>query len=317
MALVGYIYKLKKEGKLNLREDFDFQRCNTIVVYYNRQSEEYRRYSFLTVIDKIKRTKFFGINNGEYEEFLRENFLCNIEKILTFEYYDARLCHSISKYSTGTLFYQKFLKNTMDILSRIDRRTEKMALIKFDFQKIKELLLDITLLDFDDIQGYHYNVAVVDKKLDEILEEKKTNSLNEFRHLIKYNADSTKIYKIFEKYLELKYKDEKRLGELKGQFISFVKYFSEDNYYYEEPSIASFEVEDIKYLIGFFSYLRSKGIVQYNKISDLVFLILKVTKRESEYNNSSIEQAHRNIKFKPSEEEEKVLNFRYNRLFNL
>ena len=202
----------------------------------------------------------------------------------------------------------------MEILSRIDRRTNGFDFIEFDFRKITDLLLDIKLLDFDDIQGYHYNIYLLDKELDEITKEKETNSLEKYRDLLKFKGDTKKIYKLFEKYLELKYREDKRLKGFKAQFIVFVNFFSEGKYY-ESPSINDFETEDIKYLIGFFAYLTRKDLVSY-KVPDLVYLVLKITKHESEINNSSFIQAHRNERFKLSEDNEKSLNARYDRLFN-
>ncbi len=312
--LVFKIIKSKKEGKLNFREDFNFHRYSTKVSYYNNQPEEYRKKSFESIIDKIKRTKLHGISNKDYQNYLSENFLSKVDQILTFEYYDAKLYNSISDHYTATLFYRKFLKNVMEILSRIDRRTNGFGFIEFDFQKITDLLLDIKLLDFDDIQGYHYIISLLDNELDEILKEKETNSLEQYRDLLKFKGDAKKIYKLFEKYLELKYGEDKRLNGLKAQFIVFVNFFSEGKYY-ESPSINDFETEDIKHLIGFFAYLNGKDLVSY-KVPDLVYLVLKITKHESEINNSSFIQAHRNERFKLSEDSEKSLNARYGRLFN-
>ncbi len=67
--LVLKIRKSKKEGKLNFREDFNFHRYSTKVSYYNNQPEEYRKKSFESIIDKIKRTKLHGISNKDYQNY--------------------------------------------------------------------------------------------------------------------------------------------------------------------------------------------------------------------------------------------------------
>lgn len=312
--LIYRILKDKREGKLNLRNDFEFNKYSTAVSFYNNQSEQYRKKSFQSVIDKIKRTEIKVLSKEDYTEFLNRNVLYKIENVLTFEYYDSKLNHSISEYYTGNLFYRKFLKNLKEVLSRIDKRTNELKLLNFDYQIIADLLLNIKLLNFDDIQGYHYKIDLLDEQLDEVLKERNNYSLEQYKDLLKFNGDSKKIYSLFEKYLELKYSNTNYLKELKTQFISFVNFFG-DGKYYAPPYIKSFEAKDIKHLIGFFSYLSGKELAKYN-VQDLVFLILKITGHEGEVNNTSFEQAHRNIKFKLSEIEEKALNARYNRLFN-
>ncbi|MBA5629221.1 hypothetical protein [Moheibacter lacus] len=318
LGLTSYlIYRILKDirdGKFNLRDDFEFNKYSTAVSFYNNQSEQYRKKSFQAVIDKIKRTEINGLGKEDYAEFLNRNVLSKIENVLTFEYYDSKLNHSISDHYTGNLFYRKFLKNLKEVLSRIDKRTNDLKLLNSDYQVIVNLLLNIKLLNFDDIQGYHYKIDLLDEELDVVLKERNDYSLEQYKDLLKFNGDSKKIYSLFEKYLEFKYNNSNHLKELKIQFISFVNFFG-DGKYYEPPYIKSFETKDIKHLIGFFSYLSGKGLVKYN-VQDLVFLVLKITGHEEEVNNTSFEQAHRNIKFKLSEIEEKALNARYNKLFN-
>lgn len=167
--LVLKIRKSKKEGKLNFREDFIFQRYSTKVSFYNNQSEEYRRKSFESIIDKIKRTELNGVSNTAYKNFLHENFLFKIDKLLTFEYFDNRLYNSISDHYTITLFYRKFLKNVLEIISRIDTLTDNLSRLNNNYQIISEILLNIRLIRFDDNQGLHYDISLIDLEIDKHL----------------------------------------------------------------------------------------------------------------------------------------------------
>lgn len=359
--LVFKIRKSKKEGKLNFREDFIFQRYSTKVSFYNNQSEEYRRKSFESIIDKIKRTEVNVVSNTAYKNFLYENFLFKIDQLLTFEYFDNRLYNSISNHYTTTLFYRKFLKNTLEIISRIDKQTDNLSRLNNDYQIISEILLNIRLIRFDDNQGLHYDISLIDLEIDKqlnynnenftlekslmvinqslenlklafeynysISSEKSykilqslsdikislENNLENNKYILKFAGNSKKIYPLFERYLDLKYGKDERLKEFKIQFMKFVRFFTDEKIY-EEPSINSFDVKDVKYLMGFFSYLNAKKIAEY-KNQDLVLLILKITKQEIEIKNTSIEQALRNPAFKLSESEEKSINYVYNRMF--
>ena len=167
--LVLKIRKSKKEGKLNFREDFNFQTYNTKVSFYNNQSEEYRRKSFESIIDKIKRTELNVISNTAYKNFLYEHFLLKIDKLLTFEYFDNRLYNSISDHYTTTLFYRKFIKNVLEIISRIDKQTDNLSRLNNDYQIISEILLNIRLIRFDDNQGLHYDISLIDLYIDKHL----------------------------------------------------------------------------------------------------------------------------------------------------
>lgn len=144
--LVLKIRKSKKEGKLNFREDFNFQTYNTKVSFYNNQSEEYRRKSFESIIDKIKRTELNVISNTAYKNFLYEHFLLKIDKLLTFEYFDNRLYNSISDHYTTTLFYRKFLKNVLErhrILSPMNFGSKYRTMAYFgDFIAILTIIIN-------------------------------------------------------------------------------------------------------------------------------------------------------------------------------
>lgn len=114
LSLSYFFYKTtksRKEGKLSLRDDFFFQKYSTKVNFYNNQTEEYRRKSFESIIDKIKKTELNGITDTAYKNYLFENFILKIEQLLTFEYYDNKLYNSISDHYTATFFYRKYLKN--------------------------------------------------------------------------------------------------------------------------------------------------------------------------------------------------------------
>ncbi|MRM95429.1 hypothetical protein D1Z98_10870 [Riemerella anatipestifer] len=170
------VWKSKKEGKFNLRKDFEFQKYNSKVSYYNDQTEEYRRKSFDSIIDKIKRTELSGISNEEYKNFLNENFLPKIDKLLAFEYYDSKLFNSISDNYTTTLFYRKYIKNVLETISRIDKLTKNLSLLNMDYQVIIDMLLDIRLIKFDDNEGLHYDISLIDMEIDKILNSDKENS---------------------------------------------------------------------------------------------------------------------------------------------
>jgi len=192
--LVFKIIKSKKEGKLNFREDFNFHRYSTKVSYYNNQPEEYRRKSFESIIDKIKRTKLQGVPNKEYQNHLSENFLLKVEQILTFEYYDAKLYNSISEHSTATLFYRKFFKNVMEILSRIDTETNNLNKLNNDYSAISNILLNIKLMEFDDIQGFHYDFRLVNLEIEKILNvQNNTFSIEKSLVVINQSLENLKI----------------------------------------------------------------------------------------------------------------------------
>ena len=173
--LVFKIRRSKKEGKLNFREDFIFQKYSTKVSFYNNQTEEYRRKSFESIIDKIKRTELNGIGNTDYKKYLSENFLFKIDQIVTFEYFDNRLYNSISDHYTTTLFYRKYLKNVLEIISRIDKKTDNLSLLNNNYQTISEILLNIKLIRFDDNQGLHYESLLIDLEIDKHLNSDNEN----------------------------------------------------------------------------------------------------------------------------------------------
>lgn len=169
LSLSYFFYKTiksRKEGKLSLSADFSFQKYSTKVSFYNNQAEEYRRKSFESIVDKIKRTELNGITDIAYKNFLFENFLLKIDRLLTFEYYDNKLYNSISDHYTATLFYRKYLKNVLEIISRINKQTDSLSNLNHDYQIISEILLNIKLIRFDDNQGLHYDILFVDLEID-------------------------------------------------------------------------------------------------------------------------------------------------------
>jgi len=163
------ITKSRKEGKISLRDDFFFQKYSTKVSFYNNQTEEYRRKSFESIIDKIKRTELNGITDTAYKNYLFENFILRIDRLLTFEYYDNKLYNSISDHYTATLFYRKYLKNVLEIISRIDKHTDNLTHLNNDYHTISEILLNIKLIRFDDNQGLHYDISLIDWEIDKHL----------------------------------------------------------------------------------------------------------------------------------------------------
>ncbi|HIB8180616.1 TPA: hypothetical protein ACWX1I_002014 [Elizabethkingia anophelis] len=169
LYLIFTIYNDKKNGKLRLKETFDFQKHSTPVSFYNKQSESYRRISYKSVINRIEISDFVSIKENELRLFLKVNFLQKIENLLTFEYYDAKLYHSISNHQTGILFYSKFLKNVLEIISRIDKQTNSLKALNGNYDHLADILLNIKLIKFDDNQGLHYDIALVDLELDKIL----------------------------------------------------------------------------------------------------------------------------------------------------
>lgn len=172
LSLSYFFYKTiksRKEGKLSLRDDFFFQKYSTKVSFYNNQTEEYRRKSFESIIDKIKRTELNGITDTAYKNYLFENFILRIDRLLTFEYYDNKLYNSISDHYTPTLFYRKYLKNVLEIISRIDKQTDNLTHLNNDYHTISEILLNIKLIRFDDNQGLHYDISLIDWEIDKHL----------------------------------------------------------------------------------------------------------------------------------------------------
>ncbi len=173
--LIFKISKSKKEGKLKFREDFAFQKYNTSVSFYNKQKEDYRRKCFESIIDKIKRTELNGITNTTYRNHLSENFLPKIDSLLTFEYYDSQLYNSISDHYTVTLFCRKYLKNLLEIISRIDKQTDNLSKLNKDYLTISNILLNIKLIKFDDNQGLHYDISLIDLEIEKHLNSDNKN----------------------------------------------------------------------------------------------------------------------------------------------
>ncbi len=192
--LVFKIRKSKKEGKLNFQEDFIFQKYSTKVSFYNNQTEEYRRKSFESIIDKIKRMELNGIGNADYKKYLSKNFLLKIDQFLTFEYFDNRLYNSISDHYTTTLFYRKYLKNVLEIISRIDKQTDNLRLLNNNYQTISEILLNIKLIRFDDNQGLYYDISLVDLEIDKHLNSDNENfSLEKSLTVITQSLENLKL----------------------------------------------------------------------------------------------------------------------------
>jgi len=195
---LSYFYnkttKSRKEGKLSLHDDFAFQKYSTKVSFYNNQAEDYRRKSFESIIDKIKRTELNGITDTAYKNFLFENFLLKIDSLLTFEYYDNKLYNSISDHYTATLFYRKYLKNVLEIISRIDKQTDNLSHLNNNYQAISEILLNVKLIRFDDNQGLHYDISLVDLEIGKHLNSSNENfSLEKSLLVINQSLENLKL----------------------------------------------------------------------------------------------------------------------------
>lgn len=335
-----FIEKFDSNEKIETSNEFDFFKC------------------FTEYIDKGKLTKTPNTIKGQstiknyLEFFCKENAIA-----LTFDNIDDDFFELLRDYSYQTKkMKQNYFAKVIKVLkSFLNWATEKGYNTNRDFE--------IKLIRFDDNQGLHYDISLVDLEIEKILNNENDNfsieksllilsssienlklvfaennlisslseksdnilqtlsdikvslekNLKNNKHLLKFAGDSKKIYPLFERYLDLKYKNDGRLKEFKIQFIKFVKFFTDEKVY-EEPSINSFDAKDVKYLMGFFSYLNAKKIAEYKNF-DLVLLILKITKQEIEIKNTSIEHALRNPAFKLSELEEKSINSVYNRLF--
>src|SRR5690606_31185661 len=180
-------------GNLKIKETFDFQRYSTHINYYNAQSYAYRRKSYDSVINRITLTNLDDIKNEQLRLFLENNFLPHIQSLITFEFYDARLCNSISDYYTGTLFYFKFYKSLMETISRIKKLTNELEDLEENYKNITDILLNIKLLKFDDNQGLHYDTSLIDLELEKLLggEEKSLLNINRSIEDLKLALDYT------------------------------------------------------------------------------------------------------------------------------
>lgn len=160
--LLFKMYNITKNNKLSIKENFEFQRYTTKVSYYNDQSQEYKIKSYNSIIGRIKKITFNTIDNEEYKTVLINNYLLNIESLITFEYFDAKIYNSISDHTTGVLFYSKFHKNILEILSRINKLTNDLQSINYNYGAITSVLSSVELLQFDDNQGLHYDIKPLD-----------------------------------------------------------------------------------------------------------------------------------------------------------
>ncbi|WP_312297970.1 hypothetical protein [Chryseobacterium sp.] len=167
--LLVKMYKVTKNNKLSIKENFEFQKYTTKVSYYNNQSQEYKIKCYNSIIDRIKRITFNTIDNDEYNRILINDYLLNIENLISFEYFDAKLYNSISDHTTGVLFYSKFNRNLLEILSRINKITNGLESIDRNYKDIISIFLNIKLLRFDDNQGLHYDINLIDLEVERLL----------------------------------------------------------------------------------------------------------------------------------------------------
>lgn len=160
--LLVKMYKVTKNNKLSIKENFEFQKYTTKVSYYNNQSQEYKVKCYNSIIDRIKRITFNTIDNDEYNRILINDYLLNIENLISFEYFDAKIYNSISDHTTSVLFYSKFHKNLLEILSRINKLTNDLQSINNNYEAISSVLSSVELIKFDDNQGLHYDIKLLD-----------------------------------------------------------------------------------------------------------------------------------------------------------
>ncbi|QQQ29877.1 hypothetical protein [Chryseobacterium indoltheticum] len=166
--LLVKMYNVTKNSNLKIRENFKFQKYTTKVSYYNNQSQEYKIQCYNSIIDRIKRINFNTIDNQQYKAILIDDYLFNIESLITFEYFDAKIYNSISDHTTGVLFYSKFHKNLLEILSRINKITNNLQSIDCNYRAIIPLLLNIKYLRFDDNHGLNYNIDLLDIEVERL-----------------------------------------------------------------------------------------------------------------------------------------------------
>lgn len=222
LYLVLKVKKLKSEGKFNFKEDFEFQKYNTNVEYYNKQDEGYRRKSYQTIIEKIQRSSLDEISNEFLKKHLIENFLPNIENVLTFEFYDTSLYHALSNHSTISLFYRKYMKNLSEIISRINIETDNLLLIDNDYQFVVAILLNVRIREFDDYQGLHYDTSLVDSEIEKYLNshkekfdiEKSLLVINQSIENLNLAFDNTEFKVLFSEQMDV-------LEEIKEKINSF------------------------------------------------------------------------------------------------
>lgn len=203
--LLVKIYNSTRNSKLNIKDNFKFQKYTTKVSYYNDQSQEYKIQCYNSIIDRIKRMTFNTIDNQQYKTILINDYLLNIESLITFEYFDAKIYNSISDHTTGVLFYSKFHKNILEILSRINKLTNNLQSIDYNYRAITSILLNLKFLRFDDNYGVNYNIDLVDIEIERIFINKNeesasgkelnliSNSLENIQMIINNNYQTTSL----------------------------------------------------------------------------------------------------------------------------
>lgn len=336
--LLFKMYNITKNNILSIKENFEFQRYTTKVSYYNDQSQEYKIKSYNSIIGRIKKITFNTIDSEEYKTVLINDYLLNIESLITFEYFDAKIYNSISDHTTGVLFYSKFHKNVLEILSRINKLTNDLQSINYNYGAITSVLSSVELLKFDDNQGLHYDIKPLDIKIKKLFinnDEKSNiekglvvvnNSLENIQlalknnyhttsgkideiesQLSKYNV-SSKLKSILQINIDLTsasnivdaYIDAKLLGDINlKEYFKILFHFVKTPEITQIPSLRNTSLETIKYLLSFFITLRNETkIFDFSSIEELKYLLLYISNNTDSIDNQQLRKVHTLPKFK-------------------
>lgn len=299
-----------------------------------------RRHALFTKTQKKKRT--FLVNNFSllqvspfifHKEELKEIIEEEIKKIpeenifnLNFENDGLDLVYSSISERTNLNYVKIFNWNYNNYQLRFSDSsilTEDELIIVFMISNHSEFEID---LNFTFAPKYRFNYSTyetemfvyeeldkmykapdssieIDEKI-EILNIK--NSLEEFslnkklRDSLKLKVPTKKIVLLFNSYCEQVLKNKSLKIAFKDLFLfidSTIEHF---------PRTDELTINDIKQIIRFFSRFKDK-IFSY-EVKNLIFLILSFTNKLEEIENTSIERAHRDLKFDLDKETFKKLN---------
>ena len=160
MLIIGRIIYLKMNNRINLRQDFEYQKHSTSISFYKSQNEVYRRKCYQVMVEKIKRINLKNQNIAD-GNFLNSSFFQKLELIIPFEYFDYKLETSKSDLYIGRLFYYNFEKSMKNIVVRI---------LNYDNTQgndlISKILASRSFLKFNDTQGLFYDEILIDAKFE-------------------------------------------------------------------------------------------------------------------------------------------------------
>jgi len=106
---------------------------------------------------RLSNTSLEKLGEGRFVDFLKENYVPKLSSVISFERFDYWLQDSESISYTGTLFYSKFKKSIYSEISEIRSRYNADDLNDYELKLIVTVLLNSSLLHFDDARGLHYN----------------------------------------------------------------------------------------------------------------------------------------------------------------